>query len=104
MIDCTSMVSAEIETKQLRLIELSAICYENQTKQHDRLYRCGQHQKRNWVIITNQTRCGLWWKTKEQWHDWSIGVVYVENEIELSWPIEPSVVYEKNQTRQQRDR
>lgn len=42
-------------------------------------------------------------KQKEQWHNWSIGVVYVENEIELSWPIGPSVVYDKNQTRQQCD-
>ena len=25
-----------------------------------------------------------------------IGVVYVENEIELSWPIRPSVVYDEN--------
>ena len=32
-----------------------------------------------------------------------IGAIYAENETELSWPIRLSVVYDKNQTRQQHD-
>ena len=32
-----------------------------------------------------------------------IGAVYAKNGIKLSWPIQPSVVYDENQTKQQRD-
>ena len=32
-----------------------------------------------------------------------IGAVYVENEIELSWSIEPSVICDENQIRQRCD-
>ena len=57
-------------------------------------------------------------KTKLSYHDWSdwvlfvmktrqdndmtkhIGVVYAENDIELSWAIRPSVLYDENQKRQ----
>ena len=36
---------------------------ENQTEQwHDRFYRCGLCQKRNWTIGTNRTWCNLWQK------------------------------------------
>ena len=33
-----------------------------------------------------------------------IGAIYVENKIELSWPIQPSAVYDENQKRQRCDR
>ena len=33
-----------------------------------------------------------------------ISVLYIENEIELSWPIEPGVVYDKNEIGQWHDR
>ena len=32
-----------------------------------------------------------------------IGQVYIENEIELSWMIDLSTIYDENQIKQQRD-
>ena len=57
------LVYVEIETELLGLIWLSVVCDENQIGQWLELsYRYGLHRKQNWVVVTDQTRYGLWWK------------------------------------------
>lgn len=54
VIDWNGAIYAEIETKLSWPIELGVVCYDNKTRQqHDRSYKCAQHQKWNWVVMTD---------------------------------------------------
>ena len=35
-------------------------------QRHDRSYMCGLCQKRHWIIMTDQIKCQLWWKTNRK--------------------------------------
>lgn len=64
--DLPHVIYIENETELLWLIELGAIYHENQTDQrHDWLYKCGQHRKRYWAIVTDQTGSSLWRKLEK---------------------------------------
>ena len=61
--DCIGVVYAETETKLLEPIEPGAVCYLNKIEKWlDWPYKCSLHQKRNWAIVTDWIKCGLWWK------------------------------------------
>ena len=63
VINCTGLFHAKTKTKLLGHIWPSAAGDENHTGQwHDWLYKCGLRQKRNWVIVTDRTRCDPGWK------------------------------------------
>ena len=70
--DCTSVVYAKNKIELSWPIRPSVVCDENQTRQwHDRSCRCSLCQKQNQAVMTDQTRCGLWWKPNRT-TTWSI--------------------------------
>lgn len=78
------MVYVEIEIELSQPFELSTVCYENQIRQgHDWSYRCGLHQKRNYVIINYSSGCNLWWKSHRT-TTWSIVYVWYMLKMTLS--------------------
>ena len=80
------MVYADIETELSVPIWLTTIYDENHIEPHDRLYRCGLFEQVRFVMKTRQdndvTNC--------------TGMVYAENEIELSWPIRSNIDCDEN--------
>ena len=105
MTDRTDAVYAENDTKSSWQIGLGMVCDENHTRQwRDWSYKSGLRWNRKWTVKTCLTRCGLWWKTRED-NDMidGISVFYIENNTKLSWPIRLGMICKEKQTVQQCD-
>ena len=81
----TDVVYIKYETELSWPIESGTICDENQIEQQRELwYRYGLRQKRYQTIMTDQTRCSLWWKL-DRTMTWSIIQVWSTSKTILNY-------------------
>ena len=106
MTDHIGVTHVKNETKLSWPIGIGAKCDENQIgQQRDWSYRCGLHKKTK--LSCRDLLDQVQFVTKTRLDNDVIdhtGAVYAENKIELSWPIEPGAICDKNQIGQWRDR
>lgn len=85
VIDCTDMVYAKNDIELPWLIESGVDSHENQIGTlHEWSYMCSLCQKRNWAIMMDQTRCGMWWKL-DKTTTWLIIMVQSMLKMKLSY-------------------
>ena len=105
MIDPISVVYREIRTEGSWLIGQNAIYYKNKIgQQHDKLYRCGLWWK--WYRTTTWLNIQVQSMLKNR-HDNDVtnskGVISIEYDTQVSWPIRQCAVYDDDQIWNRRD-
>ena len=102
--NCIGVVCVKTEIELTRPI-WSCVVYDKKKRQWcERLYRCGLHRNRNWIIGAYWIGCGMLPKL-DTTTTWPIVkcVFHKKNETKLLWSIKLGVICDENQKEQRCD-